>query len=386
MTRTRPLVLVAALACAAAACKEDDPPASPDATTDGDAPGADAPTDGPPADGNPACTAAAADYTPRDQGSASDPFPACVSDADPDTYVVINASVSTIARIAAFEEIAAMLFTAATPAEQAFIDARVLYLQANGLESRLARREDEHYPPAQNTSGTATACNLLTPTELAAYPERCVGPVTLAPLVGDAFTTGATATEPLARRLAAARIEAGLLHFLYLSVYKEAFTCQAAPQDCDSSWAYYGGGDQRGGGKGLARYVRGLETLTHDRTFDGVLAVRCWRDLDDPADGADDATFAPLRTAALAQLDRAALRAVVLIVRARTVALAAATGDDATVHWELIRHLGRALAREATARDPGQAAVLAAELARTDAGTVDESALLGALDAIFPCP
>ena len=32
-----------------------------------------------------------------------------------------------------------------------------------------------------------------------------------------------------------------------------------------------------GGAGAEARYVRGLETLTHDRAFDGVLAVRCWR-------------------------------------------------------------------------------------------------------------
>ena len=366
-------------------CKDDDPPASPDAPPGADADTTDAPTDGPPADGDPACVAAADDYAPRVNMSADDAYPACVSDADPDAYVVIDPSVSTIARVAAFEEIATMLFTPSAPSPQAFVDARVLYLQANGLESRVSRREDEHYPPAMNAGGMIAACNTLTPAEQAAYPERCIGPLTLAPFLTDAFTAGADATDPLARRLAAARIEAALLHFLYLSVYKEAFTCQAVPRDCDSSWAYYGGGDQRGGGKGLARYVRGLETLTHDRAFDGVLAVRCWRGLDDPAVATDDAMFAPLRTLALAQLDRAALRAVALIVRARVVALQSATTADAAVHWELVRHLARALQREATARDPARATTLATTLATTDPSQLDAPTLLALLDTLFPC-
>ncbi len=370
---------------ALAACKQDDPPGSPDAPG-ADADLTDAPTDGPPADGDPACLAAADDYTPRDMMSATDPFPACVSDADPDSYVVINPSVSTIARVAAFEEIATILFTGGAPSMQAFIDARIQYLQANGLESRMSRREDEHYPPAMNGAGAGAACNTLTLAEQAAYPDRCIGPLTLVPLVADAFTTGATAAAPRDRLLAAARIEAGLVRFLYLSVYKEAVTCKTAPQDCDSAWAYYGGGDQRSGGKGLARYVRGLETLTHDRAFDGVLAVRCWRGLDDPGLTTDDALFDPLRTIALGQLDRAALRAVVLIVRARTVALAAATSDSAAGYWELVRYLAPTLLREAFQRDAARAAVLAAELARTDAALVDEAAILAVLDAVFPCP
>lgn len=378
-------VVACLLLVAVCACKAEDPPASPDAPG-ADADVTDAPTDGPPADGDPTCRAAPDDYTPRVNMSADDPFPACVSDADPDTYVVINPSVSTIARIAAFEEIATMLFTAGAPSQQAFVEARILYLQANGLESRVSRREDEHYPPAMNSAGMVAACNTLTPAEQAAFPERCIGPLTLTPFLADGFTAGGGATEPMTRRLAAARIEAGLLHFLYLSVHKEAATCKSAPQDCDSSWAYYGGGDQRNGGKGLARYVRGLETSTHERAFDGLLAVRCWRDLDDPAVATDDAMFDPLRTIALAQLDRAALRAVALIVRARLVVMAATTGDDATVHWEMIRYLGRALMREAGLRDAARATILATELARADASQVDEAAIIGVLDTVFPCP
>ena len=124
-----PLALLAQLA--AGGCKESDPPASIDAPTAIDADvTVDAPVDASPADANPACVAAATDYTPREQMSATDPYPTCVSDADPATYVVINPSVSTIARVAAFEQIATLLFTGA-PGNQAFIDARVAYSHAS---------------------------------------------------------------------------------------------------------------------------------------------------------------------------------------------------------------------------------------------------------------
>ncbi|MBK9035484.1 MAG: hypothetical protein IPL61_30210 [Myxococcales bacterium] len=378
MTRLAFVLGLAALA--SAACKEADPPASPDAPTTIDADVTiDAPADASPADADPACMPAATDYTPRVMMSATDPYPACVSDADPSMYVVTNASVSTIARIAAFEQIATLLFTPGAPDAQAFIDARIQYSLANGLESRVGRREDEHYPAAP------MACNAVgfDPTP---YPDRCVGPVRMTPLLADAFTTGATDVDPLARRLAAARIEAGLLWFLYVSAYKESVTCQTTPADCDSSWAYYGGGEHRAGGLGLARYVRGLETATHDRIFDGLLAVRCWRGLDDPGSATDDAMFAALRTTALAQYDAALVRGVASIVRARVVALAAAAGADAAVHWQFVRVLGPALARAAAARNPTVAASYAAELARTDPTAVDAAALITALDTLFPCP
>ncbi len=372
-----PLALLTPLAVAA--CKASDPPASIDApiAVDADVTG-DAPIDASPADADPACVAAATDYTPRDQRSATDPYPTCVSDADPATYVVINASVSTIARVAAFDQIASLLFTGA-PSTQAFLDARVAYSQANGLESRVGRREDEHYPPAP------MACNAVG-FDPRPYADRCVGPVTMLPLIAEAFAAGATAADPQVRRLAAARIEAGLLWFLYVSAYKESVTCQTTPADMDSSWAYYGGGEQRGGGLGLARYVRGLELATHDRIFDGALAVRCWRGLDDPALATDDATYAPLRTTALAQYDTALVRGVALILRARVVALAAAGGADAAVHGQFIRVLGPVLVREAMARDPAVAASFAVEVARADPAAVNTAALVTAIDTLFPCP
>lgn len=375
-------LVVATLALALAACGDSDPPATPDGPTQVDAAvDAPLPIDGPPIDSAVVCMAEATDYTPRDSNSANDMYPACVSDAEPDRYVQIGASVSTVARIAAFEQIAAKLFIAGAPSNQDFIDARLQYVIDNGLESRVARREDEHYPPAP------AACNTLTVEQLAMYPDRCVGPVTLQPAIQAAFMTGSTSADARERRLAAARIEAYLLWFLYTSVHKEATTCKAAPADCDSHWAYYTGGEGRTGGLGWARYVRALEPATHDRIFDGILAVRCWRGLDDPAMAGDDAMYDALRTRALAQLDRAELRGIVVILKQRLTRLDTQTGVDAEVTWELVRSLGPVLNRAADAQGGAEATAWKTEIAKP--GVPDQAArdrMHHALDVLFPCP
>lgn len=385
----RPTVLAALALLLAAACKEDDPAATPDGPPRPDAMAPDAGLDATPVDANPECQPLATDYQPRDRNSANDDWPACVSDDD--VYVPFDQSISTIARVAAFEEIATLLFGGGAPDAQAFIDARVQYNLDQGLASRVQRREDEHYPPATwdvDDDGTAevVTCQAITgiPAALAANADRCVGPARISPLIEAAFDAGQTggATE-LERRVAAAELEAALLWFFYVSVHKEAVTCTNVPRDCDSHWAYYAGGDPRGLGKGLARYVKALDVETHDRIYDGTLAVRCWRDLDNPTGVAEDLE---LRDRAIGQLDRAALRGVMLIVRDRVVEMAGATGDARAVVWEFLRVLGPVLDRDATARDAGTAAALRAELAKEDPETVDADAIVDALDALYPCP
>jgi hypothetical protein len=366
---------------ALAACKSSDPPGTPDGPPRPDATIADAGPDAPDVDANPGCQPLATDYTPRDNGSADDAWPECISDDN--TYHRFEESISTIARIAAFEEIAARLFTGAAPSAQDFIDAEVSYLQDQGLESRTARREDEHYPPVL-VDGNPVACQSLTPEEQQANPERCVGPAQIHPLLDAAFTLGQDgASTDLDRRLAAARIEAGLLWFLYVSVHKEAITCTTTPRDCDSSYAYYSGGEGREAGLGLSRYVRSRDLPTHHRIWDGVLAVRCWRDLDNPEGTAEDLE---MRDRAVGQLDAAALRGVAMIVRDWAGDLADLTGDDATVAWERLQILGRVLDRDARLRDTALAAQLRGELAVDDAEAVDPAVIIDAIDGLYPCP
>ncbi len=256
-------------------------------------PDPDAGPDAFPVDANAGCEACCPRTTcrARTTGSADDTWPACISDDN--AYHTFNASISTIARVAAFEEIRALLFTGSAPSPQDFIEARTQYLLANGLESRVARREDEHYPPVLDGGGLPVACQILTLEEQRANADRCVGPAKIAPVISAAFTVGqdGASTDPQ-RRLAAAQIEGALLWFLYISSHKEAVTCTAVQADCDSHYAYYTGGDPRELGKGLSRYIRALDGEAHDRVWDGVLAVRCWRDLDNPTGVADQSRHA----------------------------------------------------------------------------------------------
>ncbi len=386
--------LVFSLLVVVAACKADDPVATPDGAPRPDGATADAGVDaGPSPDANPGCQPLDTDYTPRDDGSAADTWPACISDDN--AYHPFDTSISTVARVGAFEEIATLLFTGAVPTSQDFIDARVQYNLTNGLASRVQRREDEHYPPASWDEDMTGGPEPYTCQQLAAFPDaaaalaanadRCVGPATLSPLIEAAFAVGQDdAANSVEKRVAAAQIEGALLWFLYISNYKEAITCTNTPVDCDSSYAYYTGGAARDQGDGLARYVRALDPETHDRAWDGILAVRCWRDLDNPTGVAADLA---LRDRAVGQLDRATLRGVALIVRDNIVDLAAEPLTAARVAlWELLRVLGPYLDRDASLRDAALATQLRTELAKADHTTVDGNVIVAALDLLYPCP
>jgi hypothetical protein len=318
------------------------------------------------------CAPLATDYQPR---TGLDDWPACISDDD--TYHWLGTTIGSIARVTSFEAIAGLLWRRGTaPTADDFLAARTIYVETNGLDSRIQRREDLHYPAVPAADGACTDAGVP-----ALYPDRCVGPARILPILNDAFAAGSAGTDLVAN---AARIEAALLWFLYLSPYKEAITCTTTPADCDSAWAYYTGGEDRAGGLGLAAYVSALDTETHDRIWDGLLAVRCWKNLDNETGTSIDLV---LRDQAIAQLDRAALRGVALIVRDRFDTLAAATTTEARdAAWAFLRILGAVLDREAVARDADLAAVLRSELAGTDPLTVDVTASQAALDALFPCP
>lgn len=311
------------------------------------------------------CTRPESDFVP---GSATDGYAACISDDG--AYHNVEASVSSLTRVAALERIAELLGfgTAKVPSPADFIEARAVYSADEGIASRVARREDEHYPPA------AKLCRDMTAEELAANRERCAGPAKILPILTKSFADGANGLDPLAN---AARIEAALLWHFYLSAYKESRTCRQTARDCDSMWAKYTGGEPRGSGKGLARYVRARSVAVHEAIYDGVLAVRCWRDLDNPTGTAMDTA---MHDRATAQLDRGLLRGLAIIVRQR------AQQRSCGATWEGVRILGGVLDREATVRNATTAAVLRDELSKPDPATVDEAGLLRAIDALFPCP
>ncbi len=311
------------------------------------------------------------DYSP----GADDSWDACVSDGG--EYVQVEENVSTIARVGGYEDIADILWRIdGAPSPDAFVDAREIYAVDEGLNSRIVRREDEHYPPVTDGDGNILQCR--DEGVPAMDPDRCVGPAGILPILNVAFQQGAAGNQPLVQ---AARIDAALLWFLYVSTYKENTTCADVKKDCDSGWAYYTGGNQRDGGLGLSGVFRATDGTSHDRVFDGILAVRCWRDLDPE----ETATDLETQARALAQLDRALLQGLSRIVADRIARMAGETGEAREASWAWIQILGNVLMRETTARNPQAGAELTTLLQAT-ADAADVGAIQDVLVGTFPCP
>ena len=323
-----------------------------------------------------ACQPAATDYRPRDaaaNNSVTDAWPACVSDEN--VYTPIDPNISTVARVAAFDQIAVKLWKdGKVPTSQEFVESLDLFTQAEGLASRVQRREDIHYPPAPG----GARCRDQGVPETA--PDRCVGPAKLLPVLNDAFTRGAQGESP---RVHAARIEAALLWFLYVSPLAEVTSCASTPKDCDSAWAYYTGGTPRAEPRGLAAYVKALGPETHERAYDGALAVRCWRNLDNETGAA---TNTALQQRALRQYDKALLRGTALILRQRLTELTCGNEEGSQARMAFINTLGPFFDRAARETNAARADVLKAEVEKTNAEDVDVDAAVAALDALFACP
>lgn len=402
--RTLPLTLVLLVACKAddPADTEADTGTAGQTSSDSDEPTTGTPLDCagitvPPVD-EAACKPLADDYQPRVNDSADDMWPACIADTLPYTQVDAKTPGSA-ARIDAYEAMAKLLWdAAAAPSPADFTAARDQYLIPEGLASRLVRREDLHYPPVPMAEWDPQVdgdkqCTV--PALAAKYTDRCVGPDHIQPIVDAAFAAGQKGEGDA--RVHAATIHAALDWFLYLSVYKEAQTCTTEnPADCDSAWAYYTGLEPMTSGKAFAREVLDASQTTHERIWDGIRAVRCWRDLNrDDMDGYPfidtlDADSKKLFERGWEQLDQALHRGLAVVVRQRTQAYfqsACGEGDEYTpAAWAYLQIAGPALQREADERDATQAKVLAA-LWTSAAPTAQELADgVAALDAIFPCP
>lgn len=315
------------------------------------------------------CLALSIYYQPRVNGSADDSWPACISDDN--IYHRIDPTISTIARVEAFEQIAALLF-GRIPSAEDFVNARVIYAQDQGLDSRVQRRHDIHYP-APSGGGR---CN--DPGVPDANPDRCVGPVSLLPILNDAFAKGALGEAPLYH---AARIEAALLWFLYVSVLSEIDSCAVSSKDCDSAWAYYSGGTPRGSPIGLGRYINSLAPGTHDAAYDGVLATRCWRDLDSTA----TASNLTLRGQAIEQVDRAMLRGLVMLFRQKFLELNCSSDDYQVANLAFLQTWAPLLDRVLRERDVALADLVEEDLSQVVV-TMDIPGIVTGLDSQFSCP
>lgn len=300
-----------------------------------------------------------------------DMWDSCVSDSG--EYVRIQESISSIARVGGFERIAELLFDpTVTPSSEDFLMARMIYQEDEGLDSRVVRRYDPHFEVPEGTDCAEEG----TPDD---FPNYCTGPAQIQPLILDAIMLGFEEDSP---RYNAGRVEGALLRFLYVSTYKESLTCTTAAKDCDSAYAYYTGGESARGGIGLARRVAEADPAAHDRAWDGLLAVRCWRDLDSE----ETATDLVLRDRARNQYDRAILDGVAAVITQHLVALRDTAGEEQSYHFGVFQALGPVLEREMRARMPAQADLLVMELEREDAASVDAAALVAALELTFECP
>jgi hypothetical protein len=383
------LASLLSITLAIAACRTDDGPGT-DEVGDGDGDVAGEPCD--PADDpvdESGCAALATDYVPS--GSSSDPYPACISDGG--VYELVAGSPGTIARIEAYEGIAALLWESGAPTREDFTMARSLYELDEGLGSRVDRREDLHYPSipmADWDPGLDPDKQCASEKNVGKYPERCVGPSTMRPLINQSFISGMSgAGDP---NIHAARIEATLLWFFALSVYKEAFTCMSTPKDCDSAWAYYAGGAQADGALlGFAKLVNRHSPTTHQRIFDGILAVRCVRDLyssdvypsydELPSDGRQ------LFDLAWAQLDDALARGFAVALRQHLLAQDDEQCSEASeANWAFVTVAGGALDWEVRERDPAAADELLDIYALSSPSSDDLERAVELLDRVIDCP
>jgi hypothetical protein len=335
-----------------------------------------------------ACTALPSDYVP----GADDAYAACISDGG--SYETLAGTPGAAARIEAFEQIIDLLWTDTAPTKEDFIAARMQYEIDEGLSSRVDRREDLHYPeiPMAEWDMSVEDDKQCTVTELAEmYPDRCIGPSKLKPAINQAFIDGIEGNgDP---NVNAAIIKANLVWFIALSSYKEAYSCfQIAGEDCDASWGYFTGGAQIDGALlGLSRMVNGYSPNAAERVFDGILAVRCVRDLypEDmyPANPVDPLPpdGAALFDTAWEQLDQALFRGVAVVLR-QHVASQDSCGDTATANWTFVQILGGYLSHEAAMRDSAASAELDGIYAMDTPTPDDVARAIELIDQVFPCP
>ncbi|MBC8069126.1 MAG: hypothetical protein IAG13_12395, partial [Deltaproteobacteria bacterium] len=220
------------------------------------------------------CAPLSTDYTP----GADDDYDACVSDGG--DWVLVDSPPNSAARTVAYEDIIALLRNGETPSAEDFTMARTIYATKNGIESRVLRREDLHYPPVDEADQDPKVlpdrqCTIGTNAD--DYPDRCVGPAKIQPIVDAAFAAGETGDGDA--NVHAARIDAALQWFSFVSVYKESASCGFAPADCDSHWAYYNGAVPNDQSIGIAANFREIDPAIDDAIFNGMLGIRCWRGL-----------------------------------------------------------------------------------------------------------
>lgn len=326
------------------------------------------------------CTPGKNDYQPRLMKPGSNGWPMCPKiDASPNKWVLKGTDQPpATARSIAFESMAKKLWDARKIDSNAFIAARDEYSVAEGLASRVGRRQDVSYPELPGDDKFACA-NAGVP---AMFPDRCAGPAKLKPIIDDAFVKGINGEKQVVQ---AARLEAALLWFFHLSMTSEVWTCSFDDiTDCDAAAGYYTQTSARDMPAGLAKYVFAQGPETHNRIYDALLAERCWRDVDDMLPM--NPMYKDLYTWSSAQLNKASLRGQALILRERIGRIGCLTGEAQEAQIEFVKVLGGLLDHGAGLLDAQTAATLKTYTSapKTDASSI--TAAQAAIDKIFSCP
>lgn len=371
------------------------------------------------------CSPSATDFQPRtSMASWMAPWNMCMAVTNPNVYPFFSMSASApvrVSRLGALEGMGRMFDPTRDPMPEEFVatstdagantSAEFLF-RDTGVATRYQRRADEHYAAPmglalnsayQDFCGTAANAD--------ANVDYCAGPKALNPVYNAALAAGMAGMSPT--RVHAARLQASYQWWLFISSYKESLTCAPVSADCDSAAGYYTGGANRDAATqyGLARELLALGDAgraAHDRIWDALLAVRCWRDMDGgrPSDGGTTtpATNELLREQARMQLDRALTRGMVMIVQSRLRAFASTDGNPARAaerqaHAAWIGVVGPLLANGlerwsrgwwASQRASAPMAVVTRVITELRAGEMITTAQAGRaaadLEALFPCP
>jgi hypothetical protein len=303
-------------------------------------------------------------------GTSDDAWPACSAD-DGSYHMMGSSEPASAGDTLAFELIGTRTWNnARRPSAKDFAQARI---DLASIEQGILRAQDVH---AGEVPGNYDCSD---PVIAKSYPDRCSGAAEILPAVKDALARGMEGDEP---RVQAARIEASLIWFLYTSTLSEMWSCSInGMEGCDQAWGYFNGAKDRSEPLGLGRYFRNAGAETYQHAFDGLLAARCWRDVDRDLPAARRDMYKSANN----QLDRAQLRGLALILRQRLLQLSCSTGDYQQAHFEFAKQLVGYLSREAKARVPELAEVLRVQFLQGPA-QVNVFRAVDALDRLFPCP
>jgi hypothetical protein len=301
----------------------------------------------------------------------------CISDDEElAEYHPIGSEIPATSYMEAFERIRELIFEAdAEVTRQEFRAARDVYRETNGFRLAVRQMTDPHYEVPDGTDCTSDPMAQQ-------YPGHCVGR-TLSSTIARNFEQGVKRAPSEIRRVYAARIRASFLWFFYVATYKAAVDCTTDPTSCDKAFGYFTGGrNRRATCIGFEEELLVGDPAAHLAAWHGLLALRCWRDVDD----GPVAKNLAMRDCALRLYDHALLDGMASFVRGYFNWSAETTGATREYAFVFARTLAPVLLRAMEERSPEDAQVLRTALARESGDAIDTTAVAEAIDRVFRSP